>query len=164
MTGIAQIAELQFPSLERIFFNAAGWHPLPRVAIEALTRYAASRGHPDHGQDNTAFILNSVRTNVARLIGASASDIALVPSTTVAEQLFVRAAGLPSSGALVTDLMHFDASIYAYDAMARAGADVRLVEPSRWPDRPGRHRSAACAWRGEAGGGVGRIQHDRLCA
>src|SRR5262245_58127514 len=72
-----------------------------------------------------------VKALYAKLIGAQASDIALVPSTTVGENLVVSGLGIPrSSGNVVTDALHFEGSQYMYGSLKQQGLDVRVV-PAR---------------------------------
>ncbi|HWU13290.1 MAG TPA: aminotransferase class V-fold PLP-dependent enzyme [Caulobacter sp.] len=128
--SLSERAAAQFPDLRRVALNGARWHPLPRVAVEAMAEHARFRAADGGwGEDPGSAAQGGSRAAFARLIGAAAEDIALVPSTTVAEQMVVRALGLPASGAIVTDLMHFDGSICFYDFLADKGADVRVVEP-----------------------------------
>jgi selenocysteine lyase/cysteine desulfurase len=69
----------------------------------------------------------------ARLINASVDEIAFVPSTTAGENLVVQSLGLPSANAnIVTDGLHFEGSLYLYDALRRGGMDVRVVRPRDW--------------------------------
>lgn len=95
--------------------------------MEEYAHFRAADG--GWGEDIGSAAQNGSRAAFARLIGAGMADVALVPSTTMAEQMVVRALGLPSSGAIITDLMHFDASICFYDSLAAKGADVRIVGP-----------------------------------
>src|SRR5262245_1210162 len=72
-----------------------------------------------------------VKALYAKLIGAQASDIALVPSTTVGENLVVSGLGIPRSGGnVVTDALHYDGSVYVYGSFKQQGLDVRVV-PAR---------------------------------
>jgi len=127
---LSELAAAQFPDLRRVALNGARWHPLPRVAVQAMEEYAHFRAADGGwGEDIGSAAQGGSRAAFARLIGAATEDIALVPSTTMAEQLVVRALTLPASGAIVTDLMHFDGSICFYDSLAAKGADVRIVQP-----------------------------------
>jgi selenocysteine lyase/cysteine desulfurase len=72
--------------------------------------------------------LPGVKALYAKLIGAQASDIAFVPSTTVGENLVVAGLGIPHSGGnVVTDALHFDGSQYMYQSLKQHGLDVRVV-------------------------------------
>jgi selenocysteine lyase/cysteine desulfurase len=74
-----------------------------------------------------------VRVQFAQLINARVSEISYVPSTLVGENVVV--AGLDmlrSGGNVVTDALHFEASIYMYQELAKQGLDVRIVRPRDW--------------------------------
>jgi selenocysteine lyase/cysteine desulfurase len=127
---IAAVAQAQFGSLSRICFNAARWHPLPHIAQEAAQRHLAFRAADGGwGDDPGLSAQQGAKLAFAKLIGAGDDEVALVPSTIVAEQRVVRALSLPEQGAIATDLLHFDASIYAYDQLIERGAEVRVVQP-----------------------------------
>ena len=54
-------------------------------------------------------------------------------STTAGENLVVQALRLPVAGAnIVTDGLHFEGSLYLYDALRKRGADIRIVKPRNW--------------------------------
>jgi selenocysteine lyase/cysteine desulfurase len=122
--------------------NAGRWHPLSNGARAAAERYQEykqrgiwdrsglwSPSNPDsHGgsQDKTKQLF-------AKLINASPDEIAFVQSTTAGENLVVQALGLPASGVnIVTDGLHFEGSLYLYDALRKKGMDVRIVRPRNW--------------------------------
>jgi selenocysteine lyase/cysteine desulfurase len=122
--------------------NAGRWHPLSNGARLAAERYQEykQRGIWDrsglwdasnpnlHGGSQ-----NETKRLFAKLINASPDEIAFVQSTTAGENLIVRALGLPADGAnIVTDGLHFEGSLYLYDALRRNGMDVRMVRPRRW--------------------------------
>ncbi|HKU07773.1 MAG TPA: aminotransferase class V-fold PLP-dependent enzyme [Bradyrhizobium sp.] len=65
----------------------------------------------------------------AGLMNADADELTWVQSTTMGEQMVLRAMGFPGSGGrIVTDTLHFYASFPMYMEMARQGADVRWVK------------------------------------
>jgi selenocysteine lyase/cysteine desulfurase len=122
--------------------NAGRWHPLSNGAREAANRYQEykQRGIWDrsglwspnnrnsHGGSQT-----QTKQLFAELINASPDEIAFVQSTTAGENLVVQALGLPASGMnIVTDGLHFEGSLYLYDALRKAGADVRFIKPRNW--------------------------------
>jgi selenocysteine lyase/cysteine desulfurase len=87
---------------------------------------SGARGTPDVFVD-----IPRVKALYAALIGAQASDIALVPSTTAGENLVVAGLGiLRSGGNVVTDALHFEGSHYMYQSLKQQGLDVRVV-PAR---------------------------------
>ncbi|MDR3737448.1 MAG: aminotransferase class V-fold PLP-dependent enzyme [Terracidiphilus sp.] len=118
----------------QVSLNNARWHPLSKGAQAAVAEYLEykRRGiwHPD---DQVGAMQQQVRESFAALIHASAQEIAFVPSTTAGENLIVAALGFPGAkGNIVTDALHFEGSLYLYDALARQGVDVRVVRPREW--------------------------------
>jgi hypothetical protein len=122
--------------------KAGRWHPLSngtRLAAERYHEYKQrgiwdrrglwSASNPNlHGGSQ-----NQSKQLFAHLINASPDEIAVVQSTTAGENLIVRALGLPTGEAnIVTDGLHFEGSLYLYDALRRKGMDVRIVRPRQW--------------------------------
>ena len=122
--------------------NAGRWHPLSNGARAAAEQYQEykQRGiwdrsnlwtptNPDsHGGSQT-----QTKELFARLIHASVDEVAFVQSTTAGENLVVRALGLPADGVnIVTDGLHFEGSLYLYDALRKGGMDVRMIKPRNW--------------------------------
>jgi selenocysteine lyase/cysteine desulfurase len=122
--------------------NAGRWHPLSNGARQAAERYHEykqrgiwdrsglwSASNPNmHGGSQ-----NQTRQLFAKLINASPDEVAFVQSTTAGENLVVRALELPASGVnIVTDGLHFEGSLYFYDALRRNGMDVRIIRPRQW--------------------------------
>lgn len=122
--------------------NAGRWHPLSNGARAAADLYQEykQRGIWDRGGLRSAGNPNAhggsqaeTRQLFAKLINASPAEIAFVQSTTAGENLVVQALGLPAAGAnIVTDGLHFEGSLYLYDALRQQSMDVRIVKPRNW--------------------------------
>lgn len=124
----------EFPIVrDRVYLNNASVHPMStstRRAVEAYFK-ARSEGAAPDGSPDVPVDVAKIKALFASLIGAQASDIALVPSTTAGENLVVAGLGIPRSGGnVVTDALHFEGSQYLYQNLARQGLDVRTV-PAR---------------------------------
>lgn len=136
---IALPARLEFSADQfQVSLNNARWHPLSRGAQAAMNNYIEykRRGiwQPD---DMLSAMQSSVRAEFAALVGAGVDEIAFVNSTTTAESLFAAALGFPAlKGNIVTDALHFEGSLYLYDALKRQGVDVRVVRPREWGIAP----------------------------
>jgi selenocysteine lyase/cysteine desulfurase len=118
-----------------VCLNNARWHPMSRGARQAVIDYLDYKAHGvvmQQGLTSPASI--TVRQSFADLIGAKPSEIALVNSTTAAENLIVSGLGLhqPGKGNIVTDALHFEGSLYLYQELAKRGVDVRIVKPRGW--------------------------------
>lgn len=130
----ASLSRDEFPiTKHRTYLNNASVHPMPLSTQRAVANYFAQRseGSAADGTPDVPVSVPNVKALYASLIGAQASDIALVPSTTVGENLVVAGLGIPRSGGnVVTDALHFDGSQYMYQSFKQQGLDVRVV-PAR---------------------------------
>lgn len=135
-TAVIELPERgQFAANEyQTSLNNARWHPLSKGAEAAVAEYLEyKRRGIWHAGDRVSVMQQQVRASFAALIHAEPSEIAFVPSTTTGENLMVAALGFPGAkGNIVTDALHFEGSLYLYDALARQGVDVRVVRPREW--------------------------------
>jgi selenocysteine lyase/cysteine desulfurase len=122
-----------------VCLNNARWHPLSRGArktTEGYLDYKASGVVTQAGLTSPASI--QVRESFAKLINATADEVAFVNSTSTAENLVVGALGLTRPAAsgpqpnIVTDALHFEGSLYLYGELKKRGVDVRIVKPRGW--------------------------------
>jgi selenocysteine lyase/cysteine desulfurase len=123
----------EFPlASARTYLNNASVHPMSVSTRRAVQAYfdARTSGSPDNGTPDPRVPVQRVKAQFASLIGARETDIALVPSTTVGENLVVAGLGIPGSkGNVVTDALHFEGSLYMYQSLQQRGLDLRLVTP-----------------------------------
>jgi cysteine desulfurase/selenocysteine lyase len=110
-----------------IYLNAAGTGPLPKRTVDVIAEFNAKRAAPwTITIDETFGVLAESRALCARLIGASADEIALVPNTSTG--LHVASLSLPIAPgrAILSHEAEFPANIYPW--MARARHDRRPYE------------------------------------
>ncbi|HEY7475762.1 MAG TPA: aminotransferase class V-fold PLP-dependent enzyme [Vicinamibacterales bacterium] len=123
----------EFPlAAGRTYLNNASVHPMSLSTRRAVQAYLEARttGSPETGTPDPRVPVARVKSLFASLIGAREVDIALVPSTTVGENLVVSGLGIPGiQGNIVTDALHFEGSLYHYQSLQRKGLDVRMVVP-----------------------------------
>ncbi len=114
--------------------NNARWHSMPVGAVRSVQRYLEAKAQDDpEAEELIHEIQEAPRVLFARLINARLGEISYVPSTMVGESLIVGGMGLPAAGGnVVTDALHFEGSLYLYQALARQGLDVRIVKPRDW--------------------------------
>ena len=117
-----------------VCLNNARWHPLSDGAKQAIIAYLEyKRRGIWTPPDEVSAAQKDVKSAFAALIHADPSEIAYVNSTTAAENLFVASLGFPGThGNIVTDALHFEGSLYLYEALQRQGVDVRVVRPKEW--------------------------------
>jgi selenocysteine lyase/cysteine desulfurase len=107
------------------YFNAASMHPMPLRSAAAIRAFTASRTDP-----TIELPAPDARGLFARLVNATPAEIAFVPSTTYAENLVLDTLGLKRAGPpsrIVTDVLHFDGSLYMYQELSRRGLDVVVL-------------------------------------
>ena len=124
----------EFPiTRDRVYLNNASVHPMSTSTRRAVEAYFKGRneGSSSSGTPDVPVDVANVKALFAALIGAQGADIALVPSTTVGENLVVTGLGISQSrGNVVTDALHFEGSHYMYGSLKQQGLDVRVV-PAR---------------------------------
>ena len=117
-----------------VCLNNARWHPMSKGARQAIVEYLEYKQRGVWSPpDQVSVAQHNVKTAFAQLIHADVSELAYVNSTTAGESLFVSALGFPSAGGnIVTDALHFEGSLYLYEALRKQGVDVRVVRPRDW--------------------------------
>ena len=119
-------AKAAFAKRPYVYLDAGSTHPMPlgaRAALEEYLRYKTQDGTVSNysvGAKETAMI-----AKFGELVGAAPDELSLVQSTTMGENLVIRALGIPESGGrIVTDALHFFGSFYTYGELGKAGMDV----------------------------------------
>ncbi|HYC52153.1 MAG TPA: aminotransferase class V-fold PLP-dependent enzyme [Gemmatimonadaceae bacterium] len=134
---VAQLRAREFPwaaSGDAIFLNAASTGPLPERTIATLSEWARLRARPDLLPDHKNFgTLARSRELIARLIGASAGEIALAVNTSYGMNLAARALPLGTGHVVLTPDLEFPANVYPW----AAAASDRGFEYRRIPLRDG---------------------------
>lgn len=116
-----------FATGDLTYLDSGSQHPMSRGSRAAVERYLAKRSL-EPGAAGYSLPEDEVREKFARLVHADVDEIAYVPSTTAAEQMFVRGLGLPAKGAhVVTDTLHFFGSLPLYAELERQGCRVSWV-------------------------------------
>jgi len=112
------------------YLDNARRHPIPLAAAKAVGEYAAGLATLSGPAINNDLHRDRVRSQFADLINASPIEIAIVSSTVAAENMVLRAMGLPTvDGGIVTDRLHYGGSLYMYEALRRRGFPVTIVAP-----------------------------------
>lgn len=121
-------------SENEVCLNNARWHPIGKGARQAVINYLDYKARGIwNPPDSVSRAQESVKLSFAMLVNADPSEIAFVNSTTEGENLFVGSLGLLGSGGnVVTDALHFEGSLYFYEALKRRGVDVRVVQQRDW--------------------------------
>ncbi|MFN0166783.1 MAG: aminotransferase class V-fold PLP-dependent enzyme [Bryobacteraceae bacterium] len=129
----AAIRKLFPRALNETYFNCAAQHPLAVHSVRAMQRYMdfLHLGPGEGREDLWETSFPKVKPAFARLIGAKPQEVALCPSTTVGENIVLNGMNL-SGGNVVTNDLHYTASLANYLRRKRAGLDVRIVKHRDW--------------------------------
>jgi len=118
-----------------VCLNNARWHPLSDGATAGMERYIAyKRRGIWNPPDEVSEAQGAVKAAFARLIGATSAEVGYCNSTMAGENIVVNGLmdRLRAGGNIVTDGLHFEGSLYLYEALAKQGIDVRIVRPKEW--------------------------------
>jgi cysteine desulfurase/selenocysteine lyase len=111
-----------------VYWNHAAVAPLPRRVADAITAHSENvrdRGAADWRSWNAA--IEQTRGKAARLIGARASEIAFLPSTSWALNVVAKAFPFESGDNVVGDDMEFPANVYPWMLQKHRGVEYRLA-------------------------------------
>ncbi len=115
------------------WLNSAFIHPIPIAAAHAVRCYLETRTFREPRLRSGDSLAAEVKAEFAALVNARPSEISLVQSTSVAENLVVSGLGLPAGdGSVVTDALHFDGSLVLYGELAKRGVDLTIVRLRDW--------------------------------
>jgi len=116
-------------ALDGAYLDAAFIHPFGTFALDAATAYAQAK----HANPQVAGPGRNARRGAverfARLINARPEDIAVVPSTMDGENLVNATLRIGPGRGVVTDALHYDASLALYGEHHRRGTPVGIVMP-----------------------------------
>ena len=117
------------------YMNAAAMHPLGSFAARAIEEGVAFRlrgagpGRVDFGAEKQ----QDLKKRYARLIGATANEIAYTASTSDGENIVVMGMDLARRGGnIVIDELHFTTSLYMYKELEKKGVQLRIVKHRNW--------------------------------
>jgi len=111
-----------------IYLDSAYTHPIPRVALESAYGFLQARHGDASRRWPHANARDAAAAGFARLIGAKGEEIAVVPSTMQGENQVVQAMRIGPGRGVVTESLHYDASLILYGEMQKQGTPVAVVE------------------------------------
>lgn len=114
---------------ETIFLNHASTGPLPARAIRVLEEWGWLRANPHRIAHDFQFgTLDRSRELIARLVGASPSEIALATNTSYGLNLAAFSLPLKAGDVVLTPDLEFPANVYPWMALAeRRGVEYRRI-------------------------------------
>ncbi|MFN5597935.1 MAG: aminotransferase class V-fold PLP-dependent enzyme [Gemmatimonas sp.] len=130
MRHVAELRTREFPGLvadSGIYLNAASVGPMPQSAVEVANRWSALRAQPDRIPFQALLdAAATARAQFAALVGAEATEIALMPNTTYGLNLAARALPLRPGGSLSFD-GEFPSCVYPFQALGSRGVELELI-------------------------------------
>jgi selenocysteine lyase/cysteine desulfurase len=113
---------------EGVYLDAAFVHPISRQVRDCGAAYFADRFAQPHAVSPFSNPRNGAVEQFARLINCAPQDVAVVPSTLAAENLVNAAVQLGHDAGVVTDALHYDASLVLYAERRKQGTPVTVVQ------------------------------------
>ena len=120
----------EFPITEKqTYINTAYVGPFPRVVHEAAIRYADEQQlTPAIGLDRSMERKEQARARFANLFGAKQEEVALLFSTSDAENIVTESLDLKAGDNVVIDELHFTTTLVLYRQLEKAkGIELRIV-------------------------------------
>lgn len=114
-----------FSSINGTYLNCASQHPLSLGGRDAITRYMDFKSFSGKNDHSVFQTYQRNLENYAKLINADKEEVCFVQSTTVGENLVLKALNIPEAGGrVVTDELHYVGSLPTYSEIAKRGMDV----------------------------------------
>jgi cysteine desulfurase/selenocysteine lyase len=137
-TLVGALRDREFPwTAATIYLSNASVGPIPERTRLALEAFNAKRTAPHLLPDRDLFpMLEAARQAAARLIGADAAEIALMPSTSAGLNVAARALPLAPGDVVLLSDREFPANVYPWLALRRQGIAVEFapVTAEGFPD------------------------------
>lgn len=142
-----RVGREEFAALEGLSYcNTASTGPLPARAVAVLAECNRDRARPDLWTVERANgIMQRSRELSAKLIGASASEIALMPNTTTGLNVAARALPLGPGDVVLTFDREFPSNVYPWLVRASDGIVLERIPSTAegWPDEARLHERLA---------------------
>ncbi|HET7462420.1 MAG TPA: aminotransferase class V-fold PLP-dependent enzyme [Longimicrobium sp.] len=151
---VTALRQREFPALDgrRPYLNAASLGALPERARRAVDAHNARRSavHLMRGADFEP-VLERARAAAARLVNASADEIALLPNTSHGLNLAAQCLPVEEGRRILVSNLEFPANVYPWVAQAQQGRARVDVVPTGALGRPDEDRLLAEIERGDVG-------------
>jgi cysteine desulfurase / selenocysteine lyase len=113
---------------DRVYLNHASTGPLPARATRALSTWTELRGEPWRISDEMEFaVMDRARELAARMVGATADEIALTTNTSHGINIASRCLPLRAGDVVLSSDREFPANVYPWMALAREGIDYERI-------------------------------------
>lgn len=130
---VAALRAAEFPwanRTDRVYLNNASTGPLTQRAVAASAEVIAERAEPFRVDDDRNFaMLDRTRDLAARLIGATAGEIAILTNTTYGINIAAQTFEWHDGDVVVVHDREFPANMYPWLALGQRGVVVRRIPP-----------------------------------
>lgn len=127
---VAALRAREYPWMDThagVYLNAASTGPMPQRAVDAAAEWSALRAQPHRIALSHMFeTVATSRRQFAALVGADASEIALMPNTTYGLNLAARALPL-RPGVILTFDGEFPSCVYPFQALGARGITLEFI-------------------------------------
>ncbi len=114
-----------FAPFDSTYLNSASQHPVSIGAKRAVNKYLDYKSFSTDTGFSNFQTYERVLENYARLIGADTDEVCYVQSTTVGENLILKALGYQRGrGRIVTDDLHYVGSLPTYTELEKLGVEI----------------------------------------
>ena len=131
---VAALRRAEFPwadRTERVYLNNASTGPLTQRGVRAAQEIIDDRVEPFRIDDEKNFaMLDRTRDLIARLIGATRGEIALMTNTTYGINIAARALPLEKGDVVLVHDREFPANVYPWLALESRGVTLRRIPPA----------------------------------
>jgi cysteine desulfurase/selenocysteine lyase len=118
----------QFPFLDRgAYLNTAAEGLLPRASQAALVRYAEDKARGAAGRPAMYAVEQACREQLAKLLGVTAGEVALLASTARGIDAVIQALPWSAGDNVVTDDLEFPTTLFAAQRLQQRGVGSRIV-------------------------------------
>lgn len=123
--------KIAFAPFNTTYLNSASQHPISLGARAAVDRYLDYKSYSTNNDFSNIETYGNVLEQYANLINADVDEVTFVQSTTVGENLVLKALDIPKSGgSVVTDELHYVGSLPTYAQLAENGIEVTTLRAS----------------------------------
>jgi selenocysteine lyase/cysteine desulfurase len=138
LLDLYELRREEFPwTSHTIYLNHASTGPLPATTVRVVEEFNRKRMTPHDLPDAMIFsMLDDCRSQVARLINARETEIALTTNTTFGIALAARMIDLGPGDIVLASDREFPANVYPWTGLKERGVTLELVPvtPEGWPD------------------------------
>jgi len=110
--------------------------PVHGKVLDAVMEYMVARTRGPRGRERNAKTEWACKTNLARLIGGRASDIALMSNSSEAISMAAQAVQMQPGDNVVINNLEFPSGVLPWLALKKQGVEVRVAKHDGWEIEP----------------------------